>query len=97
MKYRSFGRTGWQVSEIGFGAWQIGGDWGKVNDKDSVDTLLHSFAKGVNFVDTAEIYGDGHSETIIGQALKQWKGEKIYVATKVRPVVWPSPDDVPAS
>ena len=93
MKYRSFGRTGWQVSEIGFGAWQIGGDWGKVNDKDSVDTLLHSFAKGVNFVDTAELYGDGHSETIIGQALKQWKGEKIYVATKVRPVVWPSPDD----
>ena len=93
MKYRSFGRTGWQISEIGFGAWQIGGDWGKVNDKDSVDTLLHSFAKGVNFVDTAELYGDGHSETIIGQALKQWKGEKIYVATKVRPVVWPSPDD----
>ena len=93
MKYRSFGRTGWQVSEIGFGAWQIGGDWGKVNDKDSVDTLLHAFAKGVNFVDTAELYGDGHSETIIGQALKQWKGEKIYVATKVRPVVWPSPDD----
>jgi hypothetical protein len=93
VKYRSFGRTGWQVSEIGFGAWQIGGDWGKVNDKDSVDTLLHSFAKGVNFVDTAELYGDGHSETIIGQALKQWKGEKIYVATKVRPVVWPSPDD----
>jgi aryl-alcohol dehydrogenase-like predicted oxidoreductase len=93
VKYRSFGRTGWQVSEIGFGAWQIGGDWGKVNDKDSVDTLLHAFAKGVNFVDTAELYGDGHSETIIGQALKQWKGEKIYVATKVRPVVWPSPDD----
>ncbi len=93
MKYRSFGRTGWQVSEIGFGAWQIGGDWGKVDDKASIDTLHYAFDKGVNFVDTAELYGNGHSETVIGHALKQWKGQKIYVATKARPVVWPSPDD----
>lgn len=93
MRYRSFGRTGWQVSEIGFGAWQLGGDWGKVDDKASIDTLHHAFEKGINFVDTAELYGNGHSETVIGQALKQWKGNKIYVATKTRPVVWPSPDD----
>ncbi len=93
MKYRSFGRTGWQVSEIGFGAWQLGGDWGKVDDKSSIDTLHYAFDKGINFVDTAELYGNGHSETVIGQALKQWKGHKIYVATKARPVVWPSPDD----
>lgn len=93
MRYRSFGRTGWQVSEIGFGAWQLGGDWGKVDDTASIDTLHHAFDKGINFVDTAELYGNGHSETVIGQALKQWKGSKIYVATKTRPVVWPSPDD----
>jgi aryl-alcohol dehydrogenase-like predicted oxidoreductase len=93
VKYRSFGRTGWQVSEIGFGAWQLGGDRGKVDDKASIDTLHYAFDKGINFVDTAEIYGNGHSETVIGQALKQWKVHTIYVATKARPVVWPSPDD----
>jgi aryl-alcohol dehydrogenase-like predicted oxidoreductase len=93
VKYRAFGRTGWQVSEIGFGAWQIGGDWGKVDDAASIDTLHYAFDKGVNFVDTAELYGNGHSETVIGQALKQWKSHKIYVATKARPVEWPSPDD----
>jgi aryl-alcohol dehydrogenase-like predicted oxidoreductase len=93
MKYRAFGRTGWNVSEIGFGAWQLGGDWGKVDDTASIGTLLYAFDKGINFVDTAELYGNGHSETVVGQALKQWSGHKIYVATKARPVVWPSPDD----
>ena len=93
MKYRPFGRTGWQVSEIGFGAWQIGGDWGKLDDANSIDTLLYAFDKGINFVDTAELYGNGHSEEVIGQALKNWKGNKIFVATKVRPVQWPRPDD----
>jgi aryl-alcohol dehydrogenase-like predicted oxidoreductase len=93
VRYRNFGRTGWQVSEIGFGAWQIGGDWGKVDDKASIDTLLHAFEKGVNFVDTAELYGNGHSEVVTGQALQNWRGHKIYVATKTRPIVWPSPDD----
>jgi aryl-alcohol dehydrogenase-like predicted oxidoreductase len=93
VKYRSFGRTDWQVSEIGFGAWQIGGDWGKVDDQASIDTLHHAFDKGINFVDTAELYGNGHSEEVVGQALKTWKGQKIYVATKVRPVQWPNPDD----
>jgi aryl-alcohol dehydrogenase-like predicted oxidoreductase len=68
-------------------------DWGKVDDKASIDTLHYAFDKGINFVDTAELYGNGHSETVIGQALKQWKGHKIYVATKARPVVWPAPDD----
>jgi aryl-alcohol dehydrogenase-like predicted oxidoreductase len=93
MRYRAFGRTDWLVSEIGFGAWQLGGDWGKVDDKASIETLHHAFDKGINFVDTAELYGNGHSETVVGQALKQWSGHKIYVATKARPVVWPSPDD----
>lgn len=93
MKYRAFGRTGWQVSEIGFGAWQIGGDWGKVDDKASIDTLHYAFDKGINFVDTAELYGNGHSEEVVGQALKSWSGQKIYVATKVRPIQWPNPND----
>jgi aryl-alcohol dehydrogenase-like predicted oxidoreductase len=93
VKTRSFGRTGWQISEIGFGAWQIGGDWGKVDDKASIDTLHYAFDKGINFVDTAELYGNGHSEEVVGQALKSWTGQKIYVATKVRPIQWPNPND----
>lgn len=93
MQYRDFGRTGWKVSEIGFGAWQIGGQWGKVDDAASVRTLLHAFERGINFVDTAELYGAGHSETVIGRALKEWRGGKVYVATKAQPTVWPNPDD----
>lgn len=97
MRYRIFGRTGWKVSEIAFGAWQIGGDWGEVDDRQSIDTLLYAYERGVNFVDTAELYGKGHSEEVIGRSLKEWKGDKIYVATKAQPVVWPSPDhDNPA-
>jgi len=91
--YRTFGRTGWEVSEIAFGAWQIGGDWGAVDDEASIDTLLYAFEQGINFVDTAELYGRGHSETVIGKALRRWKGNKVYVATKVQPTVWPDPDD----
>jgi aryl-alcohol dehydrogenase-like predicted oxidoreductase len=93
MRFRTFGRTGWQVSEIGFGAWQLGGDWGKVDDAHSIDTLHYAFDNGINFVDTAELYGNGHSEEVIGKALKSWHGDKIYVATKVRPIQWPRPDD----
>ena len=93
MKYRSFGPTGWQVSEVAFGAWQLGGDWGAVDDDASIRTLHHAFASGVNLVDTAYIYGTGHSETVIGRALKTWRGHKIYVATKAQPVEWPAPDD----
>jgi diketogulonate reductase-like aldo/keto reductase len=55
MQYRQFGRTGWQVSEIAFGAWQLGGDWGAVDDTASIRTLHHAFERGVNFVDTAYI------------------------------------------
>lgn len=86
MKYREFGRTGWQLSEIGFGAWQLGGTWGKIDDKDSMKTLLYSFEKGINFVDTAIAYGNGRSESVVGTALKVWSGHKIYIATKVPPL-----------
>src|ERR1700712_1072959 len=91
MKYRQFGRTGWQVSEIAFGGWQLGGDWGPVDDQASIRTLHHSFASGINFVDTAELYGHGHSEEVIGQALRQWRAERNYVAAKVQPTVGPDP------
>jgi aryl-alcohol dehydrogenase-like predicted oxidoreductase len=93
LRYRSFGRTGWQVSEISFGGWQIGGDWGVVDDQASVRSLLYAFEKGVNLVDTAELYGAGHSEEVVGEALRQWTGEKVYVATKIQPVVWPAPEE----
>jgi aryl-alcohol dehydrogenase-like predicted oxidoreductase len=93
VQYRTFGRTGWQVSEIAFGGWQLGGDWGPVDDADSIKTLHHAYGCGINFVDTAELYGSGHSEEVIGESLRQWRGGKIYVATKVQPTVWPDPDD----
>lgn len=93
MHYREFGRTGWKVSEISFGAWQLGGQWGEVDDEASVKALLEAYERGINFVDTAEFYGYGHSEEVIGESLRQWRGDKIYVATKARPIRWPSPDD----
>ncbi|MEZ5450014.1 MAG: aldo/keto reductase [Thiolinea sp.] len=93
MKYRKFGRTDWQVSEIAFGTWQIGGDWGAVDDAASIKTLLHAYERGINLVDTAELYGHGHSEEVIGKSLRQWSGDKIYVATKAQPVVWPEKTD----
>lgn len=87
MEYRKFGRSDWKVSEIGFGGWQLGGTWGKVDDKSSIETLLYAFEKGVNFIDTAYAYGNGHSEKVIGKALDQWNSGKIYVATKVTPLL----------
>ena len=66
MEYRTFGRTGWNVSAIGFGAWGIGGDaWGPTDDKTSLATLNQAIDLGVNFFDTADVYGDGHSEQLI--------------------------------
>ena len=74
MQYRNFGRTGWNVSEISFGAWQIGGQWGRVDDEESIATLLEAYRLGINFVDTAEFYGAGHSEEVIGESLRRWQG-----------------------
>ena len=56
-------------------------------------TLLYAFECGINFVDTAQMYGRGRSESVVGEALRQWRGERIYVATKVQPTVWPGPND----
>ena len=81
MRYRTFGRTGWEVSEIGFGAWAIGADWGHVSEADALDALHRSIDLGVNFIDTADVYGDGRSEKLIARVLKE-RGEQVYVATK---------------
>jgi aryl-alcohol dehydrogenase-like predicted oxidoreductase len=93
LQYRDFGATGWKVSEVSFGGWQLGGQWGEVDDAASIRTLLHAYDSGINFVDTAELYGNGHSEKVVGESLRQWRGNKIFVATKVQPTVWPDPDD----
>jgi aryl-alcohol dehydrogenase-like predicted oxidoreductase len=81
MRYRNLGRTGWKVSEISFGAWAIGGTWGKVDDRESLAALHRAIDLGVNFIDTADVYGDGHSERLVGQ-LRRERSEKILVATK---------------
>jgi aryl-alcohol dehydrogenase-like predicted oxidoreductase len=82
MNYRELGRTGWKVSEISFGAWGIGGDWGTVDNAESLATLHKALDLGVNFIDTADVYGDGRSERLVGQVLRDRAGERIYVATK---------------
>ena len=91
MKYRTFGRLGWKVSEIGFGAWAIGGSWGTQQDDESVAALNKALDLGCNFIDTAQGYGNGRSERIISQVLKERRGERIYVATKFPPAngAWP--------
>ena len=81
MKYRPLGRTGWDVSEISFGAWAIGGFWGNVSDDESLAALNRAIDEGVNFIDTADVYGDGRSERLIAQ-LKKERKEEIIVATK---------------
>src|ERR1700743_1893603 len=81
MKYRQLGRTPWKVSEISFGAWAIGGAWGEVNDRQSLDPLRAAIDSGVNFIDTADVYGMGRSERLIAQ-LKRERKDQIIVATK---------------
>src|SRR5882757_3577454 len=81
MKYRTLGRTGWKVSEISFGAWAIGGAWGDVSDDESLAALHRSLDLGVNFFDTADVYGDGRSERLLAKLRKERK-EKFYIATK---------------
>ncbi len=81
MEYRKLGKTGWNVSAISFGTWAIGSAWGSVNDKDSLAALHHALDLGVNFFDTADVYGDGRSERLLAQ-LKLERKETFYIATK---------------
>ena len=81
MQYRDLGRTGWKVSTVSFGAWAIGGAWGTVDDAESLAALERAIELGVNFIDTADVYGDGRSERLVGELRRRSK-ETIYVATK---------------
>src|SRR5579872_4340624 len=92
MNYRKLGRTTFDVSEIGYGAWGIGGkQWLGGTDDESVNALKRAIDLGVNLIDTALAYGDGHSEQLVGKVVRE-TGHKIYVATKVPPKnrIWPA-------
>ncbi|OGR80157.1 MAG: aldo/keto reductase [Elusimicrobia bacterium RIFCSPLOWO2_02_FULL_39_32] len=91
MNYRILGKTNLKVSEIGFGAWAIGGGmWGKTDDEVSLKALRRSLDLGVNFIDTAAVYGKGHSEQLIAKVYRERKG-KFFVATKIPPKNWQWP------
>jgi len=97
MRFRKLGRTGFNVSEIGYGAWGIGGGlWAGAEDRQSLEALQHAIELGLNFIDTALVYGDGHSEQLVGQVVRATK-HKIYVATKVPPrnQLWPAKPGIP--
>jgi aryl-alcohol dehydrogenase-like predicted oxidoreductase len=96
VRYRPLGTTGIEVSEIGYGAWGIGGSqWGGADDDESIQALNRAIDLGLNFVDTALAYGGGRSERVVGQAVRD-RPETIHVATKVPPknLTWPAPDGV---
>jgi aryl-alcohol dehydrogenase-like predicted oxidoreductase len=82
MRSKEFARTGRQVSEIGFGAWAIGASWGHVDEGDAIAALNEALDRGVTFIDTADVYGDGLSEQLIARALKGRGGARPYIATK---------------
>jgi aryl-alcohol dehydrogenase-like predicted oxidoreductase len=98
MRFRTFGRLGWPVAEIGYGMWGMGG-WTGSDDSESLASLDRAVALGCNFFDTAFAYGDGHSETLLGETLRRHAGTRLYVATKVPPKNrhWPGRADTPIS
>jgi aryl-alcohol dehydrogenase-like predicted oxidoreductase len=94
MKYRRFGRTGWEVSEIGYGMWGMA-SWADSSDDESLRSLQASVDLGVNFFDTAYAYGNGHSENLLGQIVRSNANRKLYTASKIPPktLQWPAPAD----
>jgi aryl-alcohol dehydrogenase-like predicted oxidoreductase len=91
MRYRTFGRTGWQVSEIGYGMWGLAG-WTGSDDEESLQSLHRAVELGCNFFDTAWAYGQGHSEKLLGQLVRAHPDRKLYVASKIPPKnsKWPA-------
>src|SRR6266853_6159570 len=92
MRYRELGKSGYRVSEIGYGAWGIGGAmWLGGDDRQALQALQLAIEEGLNFIDTALAYGNGHSEQLVGDVVRETK-HKIYVATKVPPKnqLWPA-------
>ena len=96
MQYRPFGRTGWNVSEIGYGMWGMAG-WSGSDDEESLKSLDRAVELGCSFFDTAWAYGDGHSERLLGQTLRRHKDRRLYVATKLPPKNrrWPAKKEYP--
>ena len=94
MRYRQFGRTGWQVSEIGYGMWGMG-SWSDSDDQQSLESLQAAVDLGCNFFDTAHAYGEGHSEHLLGQVVRARRDKKLYTATKIPPknLQWPARPD----
>lgn len=89
MEYRTLGKTNLKISAVSFGAWAIGGNmWGPQDDNDSIAAINKAIDLGVNFIDTAAAYGNGHSEKTVGKVLKSRK-ERVYIATKIPPLMWP--------
>ena len=82
MRTRKFGRTGWTVSEVGFGAWQIGGAWGDVSEEDAVEAVNAALDAGISLFDTADVYGDGRSEQILAKVMRERRPEGVHVITK---------------
>src|SRR5436305_1809083 len=96
MKLRKLGRNGPEVSEIGFGAWAIGGgQWGGARDQDAGAALLRAREHGVNFIDTALVYGEGHSERLVGAFVREHRWHDAIIASKVppKPMDWPARPD----
>lgn len=98
MQTRPFGKTNLTISEIGHGTWTMGSMWGPRDDRAAIDALVRSLELGVTFIDTAFVYGDGHSEGLIASAFKQAR-KKVFVATKVPPknFQWPAKHHIPVS
>jgi aryl-alcohol dehydrogenase-like predicted oxidoreductase len=91
MRYRQFGHTGWQVSEIGYGMWGMAG-WSNSNDQESLQSLQASVDHGCTFFDTAYAYGEGHSEKLLGETVRANRAKRLYTATKIPPMnrKWPA-------
>lgn len=83
MNYRDFGRTGWKISEVSFGAWAIGSAWGSVDDSESTAAMHRAIDLGANLFDTADVYGDGHSERLISGILRERRDADVKVITKL--------------
>lgn len=96
MRYRTFGRTGWQVSDVGYGMWGMAG-WTGSDDDESLRSLDRAIELGCNFFDTAWAYGEGHSERLLGRTLKRHAKQRLYVATKIPPKngKWPAKSSYP--
>jgi aryl-alcohol dehydrogenase-like predicted oxidoreductase len=92
MRYRQFGRLGWQVSEVGYGMWGMGGGWKGSSDDEAIQALHRSVELGCNFFDTAWGYGEGHSEGLLGDLVRAYPDKKLYTASKIPPKnwIWPS-------